>query len=46
MKILVLTGSPHVDGTTALLADEFCEGARDFGHDLVRLDTAKLRINP
>lgn len=46
MKILVLTGSPHVDGTTALLADEFCEGARDSGHDLVRLDTAKLRINP
>lgn len=46
MKILVLTGSPHEQGTTALLADEFCAGAKESGHDVVRFDTAKLNINP
>ncbi len=46
MKILVLTGSPHANGTTALLADEFCDGATESGHDVVRIDTAKLKINP
>ncbi len=46
MKILVLAGSPHKNGTTAFLADEFCEGARETGHEVVRVDNAKLRINP
>lgn len=46
MKILVLTGSPHKDGTTSYLADEFCEGARESGHEVTRFDTAQLRINP
>lgn len=44
MKIIILTGSPHSNGTTALLADEFCVGAAEAGHDLLRFDTAKLRI--
>lgn len=46
MKVLVLTGSPHTNGTTALLADEFCEGAMESGHEVIRFDTAKLKINP
>lgn len=46
MKVLVLTGSPHRNGTTALLADEFCEGAMETGHEVIRFDTAKLKINP
>lgn len=46
MKIIVLTGSPHAIGTTALLADEFCEGAAQSGHEVIRFDTAKLKINP
>ena len=28
MKIVVVTGSPHKSGTTALLADKFIEGAK------------------
>lgn len=46
MKILMLLGSPHAKGTTARLADEFCLGAKDAGHQLVKFDTAKLKINP
>ncbi|WP_291405512.1 flavodoxin family protein, partial [Acidaminobacter sp.] len=44
MKIIILTGSPHSNGTTALLADEFCAGATEAGHEILRFDTAKLRI--
>lgn len=46
MKVLVLTGSPHLQGTTAFLADEFCIGAKEAGHEVVRFDTAKLDIHP
>ena len=38
MKIVVLTGSPHKKGTTALLADRFCEGAASVGHEVTRFD--------
>lgn len=46
MKVLVLTGSPHLQGTTAFLADEFCIGAKEAGHEVVRFETAKLSIHP
>ncbi|HWR22255.1 MAG TPA: flavodoxin family protein [Feifaniaceae bacterium] len=46
MKIVVLTGSPHAQGTTALLADEFSESAKSAGHEIARFDTAKLDIRP
>lgn len=46
MKILMLLGSPHAQGTTALLADEFCLGAKEAGHEVVKFETAKLNINP
>lgn len=40
MRILVLTGSPNKTGTTAFLADEFCSGAIESGHEVIRIDTA------
>lgn len=46
MKVLVLTGSPHSNGTTDLLADEFCMGAEEAGHQVVRFEIAKLDIHP
>jgi len=46
MKALMLAGSPHADGTTSFLADEFCEGAKEAGHEVIRFDTAKLDIHP
>lgn len=46
MNVLVLTGSPHPKGATALLADAFCQGAKEAGHEAVRFDTANLNIHP
>lgn len=37
MKIVVITGSPHKAGTSALLADKFIEGATNAGHEVFRL---------
>jgi multimeric flavodoxin WrbA len=46
MKILVLTGSPHKKGTSALLADRFCQGAEEKGHTITRKDLAFLSLHP
>jgi len=46
MRALVLTGSPHANGTTAFLADEFCSAATEAGNEIIRFDTAKLDIRP
>jgi multimeric flavodoxin WrbA len=46
MKIVMLTGSPHKNGTSSLLADKFAEGAREKGHHVVRFDTAFLKVGP
>lgn len=44
MKILVLTGSPHLDGTSSYLAKQFLLGAKEKGHDVQRIDAASLSI--
>ena len=46
MKILVLTGSPHKNGTSALLADEFIRGAKEGGHEVERFDAAFENVHP
>lgn len=46
MKILVLTGSPHYRGTTSYLADKFCDGAKEAGHEVYRVNTAKTDVKP
>lgn len=46
MKIVVLTGSPHRQGTSALLADEFIAGAASKGHTVVRFDAAFEQVDP
>jgi multimeric flavodoxin WrbA len=45
MKIVILTGSPHADGTTALLADRFIEGARAKNHEIFRFDAAFKNVD-
>lgn len=46
MKITVLTGSPHRNGTSALLADEFIRGVTESGHQVFRFDVAFENIHP
>lgn len=45
MKILVLTGSPHKKGTSAMMTDYFIEGAKNAGNEVLRVDTAFMNIN-
>lgn len=40
MRIVVITGSAHKHGTSALLADKFIEGATEAGHEVYRFDAA------
>lgn len=46
MKILVLAGSPHLNGTTAFLNHEFCIGAKEAGHETICFEASKLNIHP
>lgn len=46
MKVLVLTGSPHKNGTSALLADEFIRGVRESGNEVFRFDAAFEDVHP
>ena len=46
MKIIVITGSPNPEGTSALLADRFISGAEASGHTVIRFDAAKEEIAP
>ena len=46
MKIVVLQGSPNLDGSTAILCESFAKGAREVGHSVQRLDLARLDIRP
>ena len=46
MKITVITGSPHKNGTSALLADRFIKGAKEAGHNVFRFDSAFEQVKP
>ena len=45
MKIVVLTGSPHENGTSFVLADSFIKGAEEAGHSIYRFDAAQKEVN-
>ena len=46
MKVLVITGSPHKKGTSALLVSEFIRGAEEAGHEVSRFDAAFKAVHP
>ncbi len=46
MKIVILTGSPHKNGTSNTLVNEFIKGAEENGHVIKRLDIPFLKIHP
>ena len=46
MKIVVLQGSPNINGSTAILVEEFARGAREAGHAVVRIDVDRADVAP
>ena len=46
MKVVIITGSAHRHGTTAMLADKFERGAADAGHEIFRFDAAFQSVHP
>lgn len=46
MRITVVLGSPHKEGSSNLLARRFCEGAEEAGHEVHVFDAAHARIAP
>ena len=46
MKVLVITGSAHKNGTTAYLTERFIEGAKEVGHEVYRFDAAFKNVHP
>ena len=44
MKIVVLNGSPRVNGNTAAMTKAFAEGAAEAGHEVEIVPVAKLKI--
>ena len=46
MKIVILSGSAHKNGTTAALAGQFQKGAEEAGHEIYRFDAAFKNVHP
>lgn len=46
MNILMINGSPHEKGTTALLKEKFKKGALENGHTINEYDAAKELVHP
>ena len=46
MKIIVLKGSPNINGSSNLLADNFIKGAEEVGHVVEEIDAAHADIAP
>lgn len=46
MNVLVITGSPHKNGTSAHLAEKFIQGAEEAGHAVTRFDAAFKNVHP
>ena len=46
MKIVVLQGSPNLQGSTDLLVENFTKGAQEAGHSVRRFDACKVDVKP
>ena len=46
MKVLVLKGSPHVNGTSNTIVKEFIKGASVKGHEVEVIDVAHSNLHP
>lgn len=45
-NVLVITGSPRVDGNSDRLADAFIDGAVAADNNVVRFDAGRMNIGP
>ena len=46
MHIVILQWSPDAKGSTVLMVEEFSRGAREAGHDVLRVDVDRLQVRP
>lgn len=46
MKITLIQGSPHKQGASNILADQFRVGAKGAGHEVIPFDAAQAKISP
>lgn len=46
MKVVVISGSPHKEGTSAVLVNEFIRGAEEAKHEVFRFDAAFSTVHP
>ena len=46
MKITIITGSAHKNGTSACLTEQFVKGASEAGHEIYRYDAATKQVHP
>lgn len=46
MKVLVLKGSPHINGTSNTLVNEFIKGAKEKGHNVEIVDVVHSSLHP
>lgn len=46
MKIVILTGSPHKEGTSNTLVDAFIKGTKENKHEITRFDIPFLNVHP
>ena len=46
MKITIITGSAHKNGTSSYLTEQFIKGAEEAGHEIFRFDAAFKDVHP
>ena len=46
MKILIIKGSPHKNGSSNTLAGEFIRGAKEAGHEITEFDAGNANVHP
>ncbi len=45
-KVLILSGSPRIEGNSDLLCNEFAKGAKEAGHEVVKINVANRKVHP
>ncbi len=46
MKILLISGSPHKEGTTSILVKTFTKGAENSGHEVYHFNAGQKEVHP